>query len=239
MTKFKALFQLFFRHQRTTGRIALVAGFSFILLAASLAINRSITEEDPLPAIIDFLAAMGLGLAVPIIALVFASSTLGDLVEDETLVYLWHRPSPRWMIAVSATASSIVAALPATVIPLGLSALLASGGSIRIALSISVASALATVAYCGLFTFAGVIVRRPLIWGLLYIFVWETLLTNILPGLGRASIRSYASAIAARIADVNTTENLHSAPASIIVSLAIAVGFIGLTSWRLSRMDVA
>lgn len=239
MSKFQGLFRLFFRHQLTTGRLVLIGGFGFLLLASSLAINRSESGSLRLETTVSFLADLGLGLAVPIIALVLASSTLGDLIEDETLVYLWHRPSPRWMIAIAAWASSIAVTLPATVIPIGLSGLLASGGSGRITASVSLATALAVVAYCGLFTFAGVMVRRSLIWGLLYVFVWETLLTNLFSGLERLSVRSYASALASRLADQGSVEGLHSFPASIIASMVIGLGCVGLTTWRLSKMDVA
>ncbi len=239
MSKFQGLFRLFIRHQITTGRLVLVGGFSLLLIAASLAVNRSSDELDRSTTTMDFLSGMGLGLAVPIIALVLASSTLGDLVEDETLVYLWHRPSPRWMIAMSAWLSSTAATLPATVIPIGLSGLLASGGSLRIAGAVSAASALAAFAYCGLFTFAGVVVRKSLVWGLLYVFIWETLLTNLFGGLGRLSVRSYASDLANRLAEVGSLDGLHSIPTSIIASLVFGLGCVGLTTWRLTKMDVA
>ena len=239
MNKFQSLFKLFSRHQLTTGRLVLIGGFTFVLLSAALAINRSPEDLDRSRSTLDFMAGMGLGLAVPIIALVLASSTLGDLVEDETLVYLWHRPSSRWMIAVSAWLSSTAVTLPATVLPLGLSALLASGGSMRVAFAVAAASALAVVAYCGLFTLAGVMVRKSLVWGLLYVFIWETLLTSLFGCLGRLSVRSYAAALSNRLAGVGSLQGLHSVPASVIACLIIGLGCVGLTTWRLNKMDIA
>ena len=44
----------------------------------------------------------GLTVLVPVVALVFSSSTLGDLVDDKTLVYIWLRPVNRLTVAAAA-----------------------------------------------------------------------------------------------------------------------------------------
>ena len=59
----------------------------------------------------------GLIIIVPIVALVFGSSVLGEAREDGTLVYLWLRPMDRGPIVVGAAAAAATAALPLTVIP--------------------------------------------------------------------------------------------------------------------------
>lgn len=239
MTKISALFRLFLRHQLTTGRAVLVGGFGVVWLAIATAIRSGTEDFERVSIALDSIGdGLGIGLGVPVIALVLASATLGDLVEDETLVYLWHRPSPRWMIALAAWTASVGVTIPTVAVPLGLSGAIASG-SFTVGWALTLSSALACVAYCGLFCLAGVLIRRSLIWGLLYVFVWETLLTRVFGGLANLSIRSYAVALSEHIADDNTLVAEHGTATSIIALLVCGIATVLLTTWRLNTMDVA
>lgn len=239
MNKISALFRLFVRHQLTTGRLALMGGFGIVWLSIAVAIRTGPSEFERVSEALGSIGDdLGLGLGVPIIALVLASATLGDLVEDETLVYLWHRPTPRWMIALAAWAASVAVTIPTVALPLGISGAIASG-SFKVGLALTLASSLACVAYCGLFCLAGVLVRRSLIWGLLYVFVWETMLTRIFSGLAHASIRSYAVALSERVADHNALVAEHGLATSTGFLLGSGALMLLLTSWRLNTMDVA
>ena len=40
------------------------------------------------------MSGFGLALVLPVATLVFASASFGDLVDDQTLVYLWLRDLP-------------------------------------------------------------------------------------------------------------------------------------------------
>ena len=53
--------------------------------------------------------------------------TFGELIDDETLVYLWHRPVARWKLALAGALSASTVAVPLTAIPLTIAALIASG----------------------------------------------------------------------------------------------------------------
>lgn len=239
MTKLSALFRLFLRHQMTTGRIALMGGFGAVWLAISVAIRSGAEEFERVSVALDSIGdGLGIGLGVPIIALVLASATLGDLVEDETLVYLWHRPSPRWMTALAAWAASVSVTIPTVALLLGISGAIASG-SFTVGWALTLSSALACVAYCGLFCLAGVLIRRSLIWGLLYVFVWETLLTRIFGGLANLSIRSYAVALSEHVADENVLASEHGMATSIVALIVCGFATVLLTTWRLNTMDVA
>ena len=50
----------------------------------------------------DLVNDYGFTVLVPVVALVFSSSTLGDLVDDRTLVYIWLRPVNRLTVAAAA-----------------------------------------------------------------------------------------------------------------------------------------
>jgi ABC-type transport system involved in multi-copper enzyme maturation permease subunit len=129
-----------------------------------------------------------LRFALPVTALFYATSLIADEVDGKTLTYLITRPVRRSAILVGKfvayVATTLTLALPAVVISFFLLATAQgwSGIGARVAdlfRDLGVL-ALALVAYGALFTLVGVVLRRPVIPGLLFIFVWE-LVAN-LPG---------------------------------------------------------
>ena len=232
-----ATYRMLLRQQLTTGRLILVAGFSALGLAVAFAIGRtdSFTRIDDS---VGFISGYGLGLMVPIISLVLGSSTFGESVDDETLVYIWHRPVARWKLALAATLSASTAAIPLTAIPLTGAAYLASGDS-TMTWATAVSAACAAFAYSALFVFVGLLLRRALIWGLVYLFIWELFIASVGGGSAQLSIRTYPTSILARLTDVDIRLADSSVSTGIIVSVAIGLAAVALTSWRLDRMDVA
>lgn len=239
MNRFLMLTRLFLRSQLTTGRMFLVASFGVLLLAVALAVGSG-PSPAALEDVVDGLGGgLGFGLGIPILALVFASATLGDLVEDETLVYLWHRPSPRWYIALAAWAASTLVTAPAIGVAMVVAGAIASSGDWSVAFALGFAGALASMAYCGAFTLLGVLLKRSLIWGLLYVFIWESLLTRVFAGLKHTSIRSYSSAVAGHISKYEVFAAEHASWTATGALFFIAAGSVAATSYRLNHMDVA
>ena len=237
MTAVFATYRMLLRQQLTTGRLALVTGFSALGFAVGFAIGRAdgITRvEDS----VGFLSGFGLALMVPIISLVLGSSTFGELVDDETLVYLWHRPVARWKLALAGTLSASSVAIPITAIPLAIAAYLASGDATT-TWATALAATFAAFAYSSLFVFVGLLLRRALIWGLVYLFIWELFIASVGGGSAQLSIRTYPTSILARMTDVEIRLADSSVTTGIVVSLAIGLVAVGLTTWRLGRMDVA
>src|SRR3712207_2125711 len=96
-----AVFGLMLRSLLSRGRVAALVGVGIVGVLLSLAVGAS-SEPDRVDAAFGLIDGFGLGLMVPVTALVFASSAFGDMVDDATLVYLWMRPIARWRIAVAA-----------------------------------------------------------------------------------------------------------------------------------------
>ncbi len=232
------LYRLFLRHQVTAGRLVLIGVLSAVSLLIGFVTGANIDSVDRIEAAVAISSVFGLGLMVPIVSLVLASSALGDLVADETLVYLWQRPSPRWAIAAAAWLSSLTVAVPATVIPLGFSSWLTSG-DVDTAIAVGLTDGLAAVAYTGLFVLLGLVVRRSLVTGLAYLFIWELFVARVGAGAAKLSISTYPASVLSRLTDIELPLAERPMAAGIIVPLIVPVVAIMLTRWRLERMDIA
>lgn len=239
MTMLVALYRVLLRQQVTRGRLTLIGVLSALSILVGFAIDRGNGSGVDVPAGANLVWFLGIGLVVPIVALVLSSSALGDLVEDETLVYLWHRPSARWMLAAAAWAASLTIALPATVIPLSIAGFTASGFDASVLGASALSVAVATAGYSGLFTLLGLIVRRALLWGLIYLFIWELFVARVGNGAATVSLGTYPSSILSQITDVELRLATRSIATGTIVPLVVAGLAVAITAWRLDRIDVA
>lgn len=169
-----------------------------VLYRGLLAAGRLSDAPAPMDLYGHVIALYEVRNVLPLVAFFFASSLVADEVEGKTLTYLLTRPVPRAAVllgkfaAYLATAFSI--ALPATV---GCFLVLATGaGGPGLAASAADllrdlgAVALTLAAYGALFALMGVVFRRPVIPGLLFLFGWE--LTANLPGyMPRLTLTAY------------------------------------------------
>src|SRR5438477_8334804 len=143
-------------------------GLGSVLLGVSVRVANPVDRAGAAWSVVD---GYGLSLLVPVVALVFASASLGDPSEDGTLVYLWLRPVPRWQLALSAFAASVTVVAPIAVVPLVIAAA-ATGTGWRLVAASAAGGMLATVAYSAVFCGLGLRVKRALAWGLAYLLIW-------------------------------------------------------------------
>ncbi len=125
---------------------------------------------------------------LPLVALFFATALVADEVEGRTLTFLLTRPLTRASILAGKfaayLATTLALALPSAV--LTFFALMSARGWAAVGPSVSDlfrdlgVALLALVAYGALFALLGVLLKRPVIPGLLFLYGWE-LLAN-LPG---------------------------------------------------------
>ena len=195
-------------------------------------------SNDPLEAGVGFISYMGLSILVPIVALIFASASLGDTREDGTLVYLWLRPISRLSVSTGAWAASVTIALPLTVIPMTVSALLLDAGNSVVTATI-ITSILAVVAYSGLFVTLGLIVKNPVLWGLAYIFIWEAIVASFAKPAAALAVSGYSRAIITGRTNVEFDYLFDPAQSvSILMLIFITIAGIAFSSARLNRLEV-
>ena len=106
-------------------------------------------------------------------------------------------------------------------------------------LGTALSATLALVAYTGLFCALGLRVRRALVWGLLYIFIWEGFIATANDTAGRLAVRTYSRSVLTETADVTLRFSAISSPYRWIVPPLVAVVALAYATRRLRRQDVA
>ena len=136
--------------------------------------------------------------ALPFTALFYASALVADELEGRTITFLLTRPVPRAAILLGKFAAYVATGLTLSLPPIALTFLLlvSAQGLDRVgplvgelARDLGVA-ALALLAYGAVFTLLGVVLRRPVIPGLVFLLLWE-LLANLPGYLPRFTITAY------------------------------------------------
>jgi ABC-2 type transport system permease protein len=173
-----------------------------------------------------------------VVALVFASASLGDPSEDGTLVYLWLRPVPRWQLALAAFAASVTVVGPIAVVPLVIGAAV-TGTGWRLVAASAAGGMLATVAYSAVFCGLGLRVRRALAWGLAYLLIWEQAVARVSHGAARISLFVNTRSLAARIAHhTPPPRNAVSPVTGLVFPLVVTVLALAITARSLDRGEV-
>ncbi|MFL5327493.1 MAG: ABC transporter permease [Gemmataceae bacterium] len=182
-----ALFVLTVR-QHLHGRRLLVLCLLYLLPCVLAAILRAIPRPAPSDHL-EFALVLNLlphGLA-PLTGLLYAGGIIRDEIEEQTLTYLLLRSVPRWAIYVTKMLATML-----------VTALLVSFAAVALYVAIYANTpeftsdvlrdrlpkivgifALAQVAYCALFGFLGLIARRSLVFGIIYIAAIEGVLANL------------------------------------------------------------
>lgn len=233
-----SLYRILLRTSVTRGRLlAFLAGGALIdLIGYALRVSDYANRETDVYILVDGAA---LALYVPVVALVFSTSSLGDLAQDGTLVYIWLRPVARWKVVLVALAATLTVVLPLTLVPVGLAVALA-GASSQALWAVTASTGLAACAYSAVFTAFGLRVRHALLFGLGYVLIWEAGIASIGKGPASLSIRHYAESLLAHIGNQTVPQAIEADLwPSVIVLVAVTVAGAALTTILLTRQDVA
>lgn len=218
-----------------TGR-ARLAGLALLSSVAVASVAATRAADDPVEAGTALTVELGLGVVLPVAIAWLGTSVLGDLVEDRTLVYLWHRPVRRGAIAVAAVAASVLVTVPVVGVPLVAAAAVADAPGLVAPVAASVA--LGTAAYSALFVAAGARLRRGLWFALGYVLAWENGVARIGDGPARVSVSSYLQSLPADAMDVSTTLSGRGTVPSVVVPLAVAVVATAASAVFVSRREI-
>jgi ABC-2 type transport system permease protein len=217
----------------TRSRIVLLAALGGLGVLLGLLVSG---EGGDAP--LELADGFGLLIVVPVTALIFATASLGDAVDDGTLVYLWLRPVPRWQLAAASSAAALTLAWPLVVPALVLATSLAGGDGDLVAAT-GVAATLALLAYVPLFVSLGLLVRRALVAGLVYVLIWEGAVAGSSVAAARASVRAYMRSVLADQAGADVEPVVGGTAGAVVAALVVAAGSVLAGWWLLQRRDVA
>lgn len=230
---------LVLRQLVTRGRlIGLSAvGVIVMIIAAAVGASEADGDADALERGVRLISDLGFTALVPIVALVFAAASLGDMREDGTLVYLWLRPMDRWPVVAAAWAAAVTVSLPLSLVPLIVSALLVDAGGALVGATV-LAAIVGTIVYSALFVLAGLLVKNAIVWGLAYILLWEGLVAGFGSFAAKLAIRGYTRSIITSRTGVDLDLGDLSLAAGIAIPLLVAVAAIAVAAARLQSMEV-
>jgi ABC-2 type transport system permease protein len=197
--------------QQLHGKRWIVLSLLFLLPAAlALTVEQSRTKIPPVA--LEFVFAfMFIPQAVlPLAALIEASGIIQDELEEQTITYLLIRPIPRWTLYVVKLLGAMTTTIAMMAIFTSVTYAVIYGfhsdadPTRRCALAIGI-HGLAVICYCCIFGLLGLLTKRILIGGIMYIVVVEGLLANLAFGIRLVTVIYYARLIAYRVLPFNLT----------------------------------
>lgn len=189
----KEIFSFFFKNSIKSKKTRIFFLFSFIPVIVLL-VAKIIEMSNPGALITAgeiFSKAMlivYIQLLVPILALLFGTSVVNEEIDNKTLVYLTVSPVPKPAVIIGKFFAYIV--MSAIILDSGLFLCfitinldhLGEISYLKEFLTFFGVGALALISYCSFFTLLGTLHKKSLIWGLLFIFGWESIV-QYFPGV--------------------------------------------------------
>ena len=230
----RQLYAIVLRMQLTPLRLLGIGALGGIALLLGVLTGR---DDDPVRATADLAAGYGITVAIPLCILWLATSSVGDLVDDGLLVYLWLKPVARWQLPAASVLATSTIVLALIVVPLVVATL--GAGTPGLALDVAVAGVLTTLAYSGLFVALGLWLRRALWWGIAYLLVWENGIARASEGASRLSVGGYGRSVLAQLADVDLELGGRPLVLSVVVLLVVTIGGWLAATYRYRHAEIA
>jgi ABC-type transport system involved in multi-copper enzyme maturation permease subunit len=185
---------------------------------------------------------------LPLVALLFGSALVSDAVDSKTLTYFLTRPISRLSIFLGEFMAYFVTVLTLTVPSVILTYLVlcvgtpqGTGFGAPDLIQDLGACALTLFTYGGVFALLGVSLKKPLLPGLLFLFVWEGFVANFPGDAPNYTLTAYArSLIRHRPAEEGLAElfsKFFGVGESVLVLGIVGVVSLGLAIWIFSRRE--
>jgi ABC-2 type transport system permease protein len=191
------------------------------------------------------LGTFGFTVLLPLTALIIGTSALGAEIDDGSIVHLLATPVRRSSVIMTKFAVATVLTMGFAAVPELIAALISGGGSTpgtvtqnpngpptftpgvqlsdtKFALALFVGAVVVAVIYNALFVMISVATTRAIAVGLLYVLIWESLLSNLVSGARLLSISHYGLGIA------NTFLHDNALKAGLGAATSITMGVIAV-----------
>ena len=207
-------------------------------LMSALAGDDSDYAEEFTNVIID---AMIIAAIMPLVMMVLATTAFRHELDDRTLSYLILKPIPRSLIVLPKLLATVIVGGLLVIVSGIMATLIGTEGSAQAVFAVAIALFVGVVTYAAIFIWAGLISSHALGFALIYVFLWEALVTSLLSGVRYLSVRGYVLSIINGIDGESFStldERVIEFPAALVGATAVTALFFWLTVRRLRRMDV-
>jgi ABC-2 type transport system permease protein len=221
-------------------RALLFALPAVILIVVTLLLKLSKPGQRPWPS--HVLGTFGFTVLLPLTALIIGTSVLGAEIDDGSIVHLLATPVRRLSVIMTKFSVATVLTMLFAAVPELIAALISGGGytpdreviqngtvnfvqgtavsNSKFALGLFVGALVGAVIYNAVFVMVSVATTRAIAVGLLYVLIWESLLSNFVSGARLLSISHYSLGVA------NGFANDPGLNASLTVATSIIMGVI-------------
>jgi ABC-2 type transport system permease protein len=216
-------------------RAILFAIPAVILIALTLILRASHPAALVWPD--QLLGDFGFSVLLPLTALIIGTGVLGAEIDDGSVVHLLATPVRRADVIITKFAVAFGLTALFAAVPELIAGLLAPHAG-KLAWALFVGALVGAVVYSAAFVLASVVTSRAIAFGLLYVAIWEGLLSNLVGGVRILSIAHYALGVANAIyPDQNLQAGL-SLSTSLILGAVITVGGLYLATRRLQTFSL-
>ena len=185
----------------------------------------------------NVLGTFGFSVLLPLTALIIGTGVLGAEIDDGSVVHLLATPVRRRDVimtkfAVAAGLTALFAAVPELV------AGLLAPNSGKLAWALFVGALVGSAVYSAVFVLASVLTTRAIAFGLLYVAIWEGVLSNVVGGVRILSIAHYALGVANAIYPDQDLQAGLGLSTSLILGTVITIGGLYLATRRLQTFSL-
>jgi ABC-2 type transport system permease protein len=207
-----------------------------ILIVVTLLMKLAHPSDPSWPS--KILGIFGFSVVLPLTALIIGTSVLGAEVDDGSIVQLLATPVPRSVVIASKYVVATVLTAAFVAVPVLVAGLIATGGATKLAIGLFIGALAGSAIYNAVFVMLSVLTTRAVAFGLLYVLIWESLLTNFVSGAKLLSIGHYSLGIANAIAhDPNLNAGISAGTAIpmgvIVTAIALVIAARSLASFSL------
>ena len=216
-----------------------------LILALALAAARVATFDNVLFQIL--MIPLFLQVVLIFVTLVNATTLIREEIEDNTLPYLLTRPISKPAVVLYKYLGYLIAVLVLLVPPIILAYAVTEayqGNGLTANLDILggflVTTLIGSAAYGAVFLFISVLVRKPLAVGLLFGFVWESIVGSIPGDVPKLSVVHYLKSVLKgmiAIGPMTTYQSDISAGTAVLLLVGLSVAMIVLTMMIFQQME--
>ena len=207
-----------------------------ILIGLTVILRAGHAPADQWPYMI--LGDFGFSVLLPLTALIIGTSVLGAEVDDGSIVHLLATPVSRASVILTKFTVATVVTMVFTAIPELIAGLIAPTGH-KLAIALLIGALAGSVVYSAIFVMASALTSRAIAVGLLYVLIWEGLLSNLIGGVRILSAGHYALGIANAIAPNPNLKAGLSLDTALILGIVVTVGALWLAVRRLSAFGIS